>query len=90
LLIVGEFLALCWLLYGMWRLHTTLNPKEEVKQAPKDKHARALPMARAAALPAQSAHASVTEGTTELLATPERERVAASAGREKTDTAEMR
>lgn len=88
LLIVGETLALLWLFYGMWRLHRTLNPKQETKQI---SHAgglpHALPAAQTAALPP---HASVTEGTTELLNIPERERVAVPLKPHKTDTAEMK
>ena len=93
LLIIGETLSLLWLFYGMWHLHRTLNPKEDQRQKMLSKAPTALSSMRAAAaLPPQSARASVTEGTTELLVTPERERVAAAAPveRQKTDTAEMR
>jgi hypothetical protein len=87
LLIVGEALALLWLFYGMWRLHRTLNPKHETKQLPPAHVPRALHAAQTAALPP---HASVTEGTTELLTPPERERVAVPRKPHKPDTAEMK
>jgi hypothetical protein len=86
LLIVGEIFALLWLFYGMWRLHRTLNPKHETKQLSTTHVPHALPAAQAAALPP---HASVTEGTTERLITPERERVAVPLKPHKTDTAEI-
>lgn len=88
LLIVGEALALLWLFYGMSHLHRTLNPKRETKQlSPAAGLPRSLPAAQTAALPP---YASVTEGTTELLTTPERERVAVPIKPHKTDTAEMK
>lgn len=86
LLIVGEAFALLWLFYGMWRLHRTLNPKQETKQLPSAHVPHALPAAQTAALPP---YASVTEGTTELLTAPDRERVAVPVRPHKTDTAEM-
>jgi hypothetical protein len=86
LLIVGEIFALLWLFYGMWRLHRTLNPKHETKQLSPAHVPHALPAARTTALPP---HASVTEGTTERLVTPERERVAVPLKPHKTDTAEI-
>jgi hypothetical protein len=86
LLILGESLALLWLFYGMWRLHRTLNPKGETKQLASARVPHALPAAQTAALPP---YASVTEGTTELLTAPERERVAVPVRPHKTDTAEM-
>lgn len=75
LLIVGELVSLLWLFYGMWRLHRTLNPKEEKRQTLKAATPRAFAATQTAALPPQSARASVTEGTTERLVTPERELV---------------
>lgn len=89
LLVIGELFALWWLIYGMWRLHSTLNPKKEAKQTQAINIPRSLPAMQTAALP-QPAHASVTEGTTERLATPERERVAVPIKPQKVDTAEMR
>lgn len=90
LLIVGETLALLWLFYGMWCLHRTLNPKEDERQKLPANAPRAFPAMRTAALPPQSAHVSVTEGTTELLSTSERERVAVPVKPQKVDTAEIR
>ena len=87
LLIVGGTLALIWLFYGMWHLHRTLNPKHETKQLRPAHVPHALPAAQTSALPP---HASVTEGTTELLTQPERERVAVPLKTHKTDTAEMK
>ncbi|HKQ53526.1 MAG TPA: zinc ribbon domain-containing protein [Pyrinomonadaceae bacterium] len=86
LLIVGEALALLWLFYGLLRLHRTLNPKQEARPLPSSHVPHALPAAQTAALPPA---ASVTEGTTELLTAPERERVAVPVKRHKTDTAEI-
>jgi hypothetical protein len=84
-LIVGELLSLLWLFYGMWRLHSTLNPQGEAKQL-SPANLQSMSPSR---LSPQSAYASVTEGTTELLATPERERVAVPVKSKKIDTAEM-
>jgi hypothetical protein len=90
LLIIGETLALLWLFYGMWHLHRTLNPKKEAKQfSPFNLPHATFASHETAALPPKSAYASVTEGTTELLATPERERVAVPVKPQKADTAEM-
>jgi hypothetical protein len=85
LLIVGEILSLLWLFYGIWSLHRTLNPKRGAKQLSLADVQSVSP----ALLPPQSARASVTEGTTELLVTPERERVAVPSRSKKVDTAEM-
>ena len=86
LLIVGELLSLLWLFYGMGRLHRTLNPEKESKQlSPASFHS-----VNTSRLPPPSAHASITEGTTELLVTPElEERVAVPVRSKKVDTAEM-
>ena len=89
LLIVGELFALFWLFHGMWRLHQTLNPKRNEKQTGQASVPPAIPATERALLP-QPAHASVTEGTTELLAVPERERVAVPVTPHKVDTAEIR
>jgi hypothetical protein len=88
LLIAGEIVALWWLFSGMWNLHRTLNPKKEAKQIPAIKPPRALQPTQTAAL-SLPAHASVTEGTTELLDAPKRERVAVPLKSRKADTAEM-
>jgi ribosomal protein L40E len=89
LLIIGELLALVWLFYGIWKLHRTLNPKQEVKHFSPFNLPQSALRAQPSALPPHSAYASVTEGTTERLAAPERERVAVPAKPPKTDTAEM-
>lgn len=76
LLIVGEVLAFGWLFYGMCRLHLTLNRGGGSKQKSNERSAiHVMPSLDTAALPQLPAPNSVTEGTTELLATPERERV---------------
>lgn len=53
------------LLQGIWQLHFTLNSKSSQPALAQTTPAFAAPLTRA--LPATSAHASVTEGTTELL-----------------------
>lgn len=89
LLIVGELLALIWLAYGMWHLHSTLNPKKDEKRVGRTSVPRAIPATERARL-LQPTHASVTEGTTELLDVPERERQPVPVMPHKVDTAEMR
>lgn len=89
LLSAGEIFAAYCLLYGMWHLHRTLNPKREAQGNLPLNVPHTLPSAQTVALPPHSTPASVTEGTTELL-TPERERVAVPVSREKVDTAEMK
>lgn len=89
LLIVGEIISFIWLAYGMSHLHHTLNPKKDKKQPGQASVPRAIPATQRALLP-QTAHASVTEGTTELLDVPERGRVAVPVMPHKIDTAEMR
>lgn len=84
LLIVGELLAFCWLLYGMYRLHRTLNPRPVEKTLPVTNAVHVLASLDTAALPQLPAHNSVTEGTTELLTTPER--VAVPVNRQGRDT----
>lgn len=87
LLIVGEALALLWLFYGVWHLHRTLNPKQEAKRLAPAHAPHALAAPQTAALPPRT---SVTEGTTELLTAPQRERVAVPVRPHKTDTAEIK
>ncbi|MET0650357.1 MAG: zinc ribbon domain-containing protein [Pyrinomonadaceae bacterium] len=88
LLVIGEVIGWWMALYGMARIHRTLNRKHDAEPTPA---ANAAPPQFAhgpeAALP--PAHFSVTEGTTELLgnvpnATRKREKVAAP--REHSDT----
>jgi hypothetical protein len=73
----------------MWTLHRTLNPGKGSQRTLSDIGRQAISASKIAALPAQSIRASVTEGTTELLATPERERVAVPVKPQKADTADM-
>jgi hypothetical protein len=75
LLIIGEIIGFCWLFYGMWRLHYTLNPQPSEKKQIGTNAAHVLASPDTAALPQLPAHNSVTEGTTELLPPPEREAV---------------
>ena len=69
LLLIGEALGGWMALYGILRLHLTLNSRKRsarlagVEQAQSIQQAQALPNAQTTALPP----ASVTEGTTELL-----------------------
>jgi hypothetical protein len=65
---LGMLLGLAMALYGVRRLHSTLNPKGRKPAPPAPATPEAIPAPRAAAaLPPRSARASVTEGTTELL-----------------------
>lgn len=90
LLILGQLVGWATLLYGMIRLHRTLNPKTTAQPFPSMNHAQAFTPAKAGALPPQSAWASVTEGTTELLGTQPGERVEAPAARTNADTGAMK
>ena len=85
ILVIGEVIGWWMALYGMARIHRTLNWKPEAKfrSAPVGATPQ-LPHARDAALP--PAHFSVTEGTTELLGTAPREREKVHAPREHSDT----
>ncbi|HEX7174479.1 MAG TPA: zinc ribbon domain-containing protein [Pyrinomonadaceae bacterium] len=71
----GMLLGCLMTLYGVRRLHRTLNPKERKSGQTTPAQPEAIPAPRAAALPPRSARTSVTEGTTELLHTEARERV---------------
>ena len=85
ILALGEFFGWWMALYGVARLHRTLNRKEEAQAT-----AAAVPVppqfapARETALP--PAHFSVTEGTTELLNSAPRERENVPVRREHSDT----
>ncbi len=92
-LAIGQLLGWLTLLYGMLRLHRTLNPRRGASREP---FAADLPRAFAgaqgtSALPPASANtwaASVTEGTTELLGAPPKKEPAAEPvrrARENTD-----
>jgi hypothetical protein len=93
ILAIGQILGWLTLLYGMLRLHRTLNPRRGASREP---FAADLPRAVAgaqgtSALPPASANtwaASVTEGTTELLGAPPKKEPAAEPvrrARENTD-----
>jgi hypothetical protein len=85
ILVIGQFIGWWMALYGMARIHRTLNRKPEAKlpHAPAATPPQLAP-AREAALP--PAHFSVTEGTTELLGNAPREREKVPVRREHTDT----
>ena len=85
ILVIGQVIGWWMALYGMARIHRTLNREPEAKLL----HAAPfvttqLPHAREAALP--PAHISVTEGTTELLGNVPRERERVPVRREHSDT----
>lgn len=84
ILLVGELIGWWMALYGVARIHRTLNRKSEAGALPKGTAAPPPPRPREAALP--PAHFSVTEGTTELLGTAPREREPVHARREQSDT----
>lgn len=76
LLVVGQLLGWWMTLYGVRRLHRTLNPKQPAHDASQSAQPSAIPARRVAeALPPTPARMSVTEGTTELLGVEARERV---------------
>lgn len=85
ILIIGQLVGWWMALYGMVRIHRTLNRKPDAKllHAPAGFTPQLTP-ARDAALP--PAHISVTEGTTELLGNAPRERERIPARREQSDT----
>ncbi len=90
-LAIGQLLGWLTLLYGMLRLHRTLNPRRGASREP---FASDLPRAVAgaqgtSALPPPSATAwaaSVTEGTTELLGAPPKEPTAEPVRRARENT----
>jgi hypothetical protein len=84
ILLVGELVGWWMALYGIARIHRTLNRKAEAKLLPAAAVAPQLAPQREAALP--PAHFSVTEGTTELLGSVPRERERVPARREHGDT----
>jgi hypothetical protein len=89
-LIIGEIFAFAWLSYGMWYLHHTLNPKEDARPLrTRAQIPQTIPTRQIGLLSQPAPQASVTEGTTELLATPERERAAVPLKPQKVDTAEI-
>lgn len=91
LFVIGQLVAWWMLAYGVRRLHRTLNPKgSKQKPALSDNLAPSFPAAQVSALPEASSRMSVTEGTTELLGTPPRERVAVPLRRKSGDTDPIR
>jgi hypothetical protein len=86
ILVIGQLIGWWMALYGMARIHRTLNRKPDAKLLPET--AAAIPPqlahAREASLP--PAHFSVTEGTTELLDSAPREREKVPVRREHSDT----
>ena len=85
ILVIGQVIGWWMALFGMWRIHRTLNREPDAKllHAAPSVPPQFAP-AREAALP--PAHISVTEGTTELLDHAPRERERVSARREHSDT----
>ena len=84
ILIIGEIIGWSMALYGMARIHRSLNRKADVKLLSAAAVPTPLAPARDAALP--PAHFSVTEGTTELLGNAPREREKVAVRREHSDT----
>jgi hypothetical protein len=84
ILLIGELVGWWMALYGIARIHRALNRKAEARTLPAAAVAPALAQPREAALP--PAHFSVTEGTTELLGTPPREREPVHTRRDHSDT----
>lgn len=83
-LVIGQIIGWWMALYGMARMHRTLNREPDAKLPPAAAVPPPLPRAREAALP--PAHFSVTEGTTELLGNTLRERERVPVRREPSDT----
>jgi hypothetical protein len=85
ILFIGQVIGWWMALYGMARIHRTLNRRPDAKLLPAAPFVTTqLPRAREAALP--PAHVSVTEGTTELLGNVPRERERVPVRREHSDT----
>lgn len=89
LLILGQVTGWAVLLYGILRMHRTLNPKTMTEPFQLLDATRSIPSVEAAALPPQSARVSVTEGTTELLGSQLREQSVIPAERASAETGEM-
>lgn len=77
------------LLYGILRLHWTLNPKAESRPLPSSNASHSFPPVEHAELPPQSAQVSITEGTTELLDSRVPDRTDTPVDRASTNTGEM-
>jgi hypothetical protein len=67
LLMLGQTVGWAIMLYGILRMHRTLNPKSGVQPFATADLTRNLTPNEYTALPPQSAWSSITEGTTELL-----------------------
>ncbi len=87
---VFGMMGLVILFQGMWQLYSTLNPAARKKSSSETRQNLSAP--QPAALPSRPAQLSVTEGTTELLISEERQtaRVAVPVERKKVDTAEVK
>ncbi|MDT4968483.1 MAG: hypothetical protein QOJ64_3220 [Acidobacteriota bacterium] len=88
-LAAGEAFATLCFLYGIRRLHRTLNPARIEDEVVSLDPPRELRPATTTALPPHAAHRSVTEGTTEFLVPRESERVAVPVRAREVDTAEI-
>jgi hypothetical protein len=76
LLGLSQMVGWAVLLYGILRMHRTLNPKAGAQNVLPGELSRDLTANEHAALPPQSAWSSITEGTTELLDAQRTERTA--------------
>lgn len=74
------------LIQAMWRLHSTLNPRQAKVEQPAPPRRTIAAAPQTAALPPHLAHASVVEGTTELLTLPLAERSAVPVEQRSRDT----
>ena len=88
-LAIGETLAAACFLYGMSRLHRTLNPNKIAADEITFDEPQLLRSAATSALPPHVSRGSITEGTTELLVPRESERVAVPLKAREADTAEI-
>ena len=77
---IGELLGAFYLLYGMRRLHKTINSSAPSQREIQLDAPRAFPQQEQPALPPQSV--SITEGTTELIDEPQQ--ISSSAKQAKT------
>jgi hypothetical protein len=83
ILVIGENIGWWMALYGILRIHRTLNRKPDAVQTPAAAPPQFAPASEAALPPANF---SVTEGTTQLLGNVPREREKVPARREHSDT----
>jgi hypothetical protein len=85
-LVIGQFFGWWMALYGVLRLHRTLNRPAPARALPEQTPAPALDAAHTAALPPARPRASVTEGTTDLLTPVPHAREPVPVRRERADT----